>query len=299
MHDPVASYPDHVAYTSEVDAAGTVTVIRRITAMPEGIWEALTDPALVCRWFGFLWPGLEPGTPARFDFGDGDFFAVENVQLTAPYRLHYDWRFLGIGPLDSIDWHITPHGTGCQVTVTDSEPGRSQEAAQELCKGWLDFTWRLQQYVHTRAPIRYDWRREFDGSIELPARLDQVREVLFAPGRYARWLPLDGFDLDAETSFYVEDDKKPVAFPLTDVTWLTPTRVRFQLGHSDWLHPTTGTLEVDAYRHGALLTIHQVGWEHIHAAPEAQRQQRKRFSACWIRCLQRAHDLLASELARS
>jgi len=262
---------------------------------PEVVWEALTDPALVCRWFGFLWPGLEPGATARFEFGDGDFFEVENVQLTAPHRLHYDWRFLGIGPLDSIDWHLTAQGTGCKVTVTDSEPGRSPEAVQEMRQGWRDFTWRLQQYVHTRAPIRYDWRREFDGSIELAAELDKVREVLFAPGRYARWLPLDGFDLDTQTSFYVEDDKEPVAFPLAAVTWLAPIRVRFQLSHPDWLHLTTCTLEVEAYRQGALLSIHHVGWEHIHAAPEAQRQQRKRFSACWIGCLQRARDLLALE----
>jgi predicted ester cyclase/uncharacterized protein YndB with AHSA1/START domain len=168
----------------------TAVVSRLLHVQATTVWEALTEKTTVCRGFGTLSGKLRQGSDAHLDFGDGDFFTLEVLQIEAPYLLQYAWRFLGIGPLDTITWHIVPQDIGCRVTVTDSEPGRSREAATELKKGWLDFTRRLSRFLATGKSTRYDWRREFEGSIELAGKMEDVYNTLFSPQMQARWLPL-------------------------------------------------------------------------------------------------------------
>lgn len=283
------------AGTAALVESGTAVVTRFVDAPSERVWRALTDPALVCRWFGILIPALEPGVEARFDFGDGDFFAVQDVVLEPPFRLRYAWRFLGIGPLDAIDWQLTPHAGGCTVTVTDSEPGRSPEAGGEMREGWLDFTERLHHFLATGEPARYDLREEFDAGIELPGRLDDAAAVVLAPGRYARWLPLDGPDLADGTGLYVEDGKAPVAFTIADVRWETPVCVHFSLSHRSWPQPTPCTLALTANARTTFLMVRQTGWRGVGGSVDVQRAQRRRFSALWIAALEQARRLLDSE----
>jgi len=57
------------------------------------VWQALTETSSVAMWFGSLTAELRPGSPARLDFGDGDFFTLDDIQLNPPYGLQYTWRF--------------------------------------------------------------------------------------------------------------------------------------------------------------------------------------------------------------
>jgi uncharacterized protein YndB with AHSA1/START domain len=275
-------------------APGTVVITVALSAPGAEIWQALTKPALVARWFGTLTPALCPGEKARLDFGDGDFFDLAVIQLESLRLVQYAWRFLGIGPLDTITWCIVPQDTGCLVTVTDSEPERTAEAAQELSMGWLDFTERLARFLTTDQVTRYDWRREFDGSIELPGALEIVRQMLFASEMQAQWLPLGGSVLEAGAYFTLANGNEPSLFQVTDVVWDAPTQVQFGLTQPGWLGSTICLLKLTPRCDRTLLTVSHKGWEVTGWACEDQRQLRKRFSAFWINVLQYADQLIRS-----
>lgn len=292
----VPAPPDETS--AGVDAVvddGTVSVTRPTPAAPDVVWRALTDPGVVCRWFGTLLPGLDPGQTARFDFGDGDFFTVHDIRLDPPHRLCYRWRFLGIGPVNTITWTVEPDASGSRVTVTDAASARTRASAVELREGWLDFTARFVEFLATGTPTRYDWRRSVDAAIEMPVPFGAAAQVVFAPGRFARWLPLDGFDLEPGISLYVEDGATPKSFALTNVSWSGATRVAFDLRAANVSPPTSCEVALTLNRQTPLFTVRHTGFDALDATVDVQRQQRKRFCAYWIECLTRARDLVRRE----
>jgi uncharacterized protein YndB with AHSA1/START domain len=274
---------------------GTVTVTLQLDTPASRAWQLLTEPTMVARWFGTLTGTLAPGQPARLDFGDGDFFDLETLRLDPPFLLEYTWRFLGIGPLDTITWHIAPQEQGCLVTVIDSEPGRSHQSARELKEGWLDFTQRLEQFLVAGYPSRYDWRRQFDGSIEIGGNLESVWDSLFAPHRQPQWLPLLEGVLEEGGQFVAVDPGE--AFQISDVYWYPPHSMRFHLKHSGWLCPTYADLKLSSHAQGTLLSVSHTGWERISPNENYQLAQRKRFSTLWIMALQRACEIRRSHAA--
>jgi uncharacterized protein YndB with AHSA1/START domain len=259
------------------------------------VWRALTDPGELARWFGVVTPSLplRTGQPARLEFGDGDFFSLQDVFLEPPGLVQYAWRFLGIGPLDLVTWRIAPDGACGVVTVTDREPGRSLEAAQLLRQGWIDFTGRLQRYLSTGAPTRYDWRREVDGSIELPLEPDVAWRQLFSAPQIRRWLPIAQPALVDGAMVELRDGHSPTHLLTQAVRWQSPTRVEFELTEPSWLTPTTCELELNAHRAGTLLSVRHLGWGSIAPDPREQVAQRRRFTQFWIAALKRACDLCA------
>jgi len=277
--------------TSAIDP-GTVALTLPLNTPAAEVWRALTDPTLIARWFGTLNGALALGQRARLDFGDGDFFDLETLRCDPPQLLEYSWRFLGIGPLDTITWHIAPLGSGCLVTVLDSEPGRTYQSARELKEGWLDFTQRLEHFLATGQPSRYDWRREFDGSIELAGESSVIWETLFEPANQARWLPLRSGVLKEGELLFVGDSGEPALVRIADVRWEPPTRVRFQVTHRGWLQSTHCDVKLSAHAEGSMLSISHVGWEGISRDDSRQLRQRTRFCAQWITALQRARQLI-------
>lgn len=274
-------------------AAGTVGITIATSASPEVVWVALTEVAIVGQWFGNLTSALDPGRTARLDFGDGDFFSIENVRADRPHLLHYAWRFLGIGALDSITWRISPKGSGCLVSVTDSEPERSREWAQELRSGWLDFTQRLERFLRTGEPSRYDWSREIHASIELCQTPGDAEQTLFASAsRRAEWLPLGIPSPGADGRAAIADGPEPARFYTTELVRESPSHLRFELGRGEWLNATKCYLELSPRRSGSMLSVRHAGWEAISWERSDQLEQRKRFCGIWINALKRARQLV-------
>src|SRR5688500_2003004 len=98
---------------------GAVDGSAQVSAPFDKVWQSWTDAAVVAQWFGDLSGDLKSGGSARLDFGDGDFFDLDSIALSPPNVIEYDWKFLGIGPTDSITWQIEPNEGGCRVTVED------------------------------------------------------------------------------------------------------------------------------------------------------------------------------------
>jgi uncharacterized protein YndB with AHSA1/START domain len=277
-------------------APGTVEITRALSASATTVWQALTDPAIVAKWFGTLTSPFSVAETARLEFGDGDYFLLHPLRINPPSLLQYSWRFLGIGPLDTITWRIIAQGDGCLVTVTDTEPDRSRDAALLLRTGWMDFTGRLEEFLSHGTPTRYPWRHEFDASIELTGNIRAVWNQLFEPRAEDQWLTLSVSDSNGNLSLLIDDGNEPTAFKVYNVHSTLPLQVQFHLTHKDWLNPTACNISLIPRRQNSLLNLSHNGWEGISPQSEYQKQQRKRFSAFWITALQRARQLVDKQI---
>ncbi len=274
--------------------SGAVEVTRTIAASATEVWKALTDPQVAAQWFGSLLTPLCRGQSVRLDFGDGDFFILQDILLEPPHLLHYAWRFLGTGPLDTITWHVHPKDQGCEVTVRDTEPHRTREEALQLRKGWLDFTRRLKDFFARSRPTRYSWRHDFEGSIELAGELGEVWQRLFENRALAGWLPLEvAAALEAGARLVPADGLEPSALQVSEVVWNAPASVSFELSHESWRHSTRCELELSRRPHNILLNVTHNNWPAISLDKDYQKQQRKRFSEFWIQTLIGARHLIA------
>lgn len=265
---------------------GTVEVGVRLRATPDTVWAALTDPLTFGQWFGDLTSPLQPGRPTSIEFGDGDLFAVENVQLDPPHRLAYDWRFHGIGPLDSIVWQLVPRADGCRLLVTDREPARTREAVLRMRTGWLDFLGRLQHFLATGQRARYAWSQEIEASVECNVNVVTAWQRLVQPPRLPGWLSA----LDGPAPGRDPTARRPDAWTCETVAWATwaPFQLNLRFAEPGWLAPTRCRLMAEEQHSGTLLTLYHAGWEAVSTDLHAAREHRRRYCARWIAALQDA-----------
>lgn len=277
-----------IAGSTSPDA--TVRVVIRVGCTPQRAWSVLTRPDEVSRWFGNLTVPFEVGVPTRLEFGDGDFFAITPLEVEPPRRLEYAWRFLGTGPEDTIHWCLRGTGSLTEVEVRDRQRGRTRSAARELLEGWLDFSRRLLGFVESGEPTRYDWRRDFDGSIELDASAERAFEILLSKPAQARWL-LPSTSAPEGGLLSVGDGEDPDPLRLTELGSASPLGRTFGIETPTWAAPTR--LHVEVVPRGeaeSLLVVSHTGWAGVSRDPEECRRQRERFCSFWIGALHAARD---------
>lgn len=270
---------------------GTVELSVELPIPPDEAWLALTDPAWLARWFGDLDGRLAPGERARFTFGDGDFFDVVTLEAQPPRRLVYQWRFLGTGLTDRVTWRIHEAEGGSRVTVTDEQPRRTENGVREMVEGWSDFTERLEGFAATGRVTRYDWRREFEGSVRIGVPPERAWDLLFTSDAAARWLP---FALQPGT-VQLGDEEEPTQLRVSAPSLSPPHQARFQLSAEGWLRATRVRIELAARDGGTALCVAHLGWEEISRDPGEAMRQRRRFARVWVRALERARNLAGGE----
>jgi uncharacterized protein YndB with AHSA1/START domain len=287
-----ASFPLPMPQARESLPPATVQVSVFVPTSIEAVWIALTRRDEIRRWFGDLSDDLKLAGTVRLDFGDGDFFEIDNVELQARTALRYQWRFLGTGPRNTIAWSIGSEKGGVRVTVTDCEVSRSTATVEELSLGWTDFLRRLQVYCASGQNTRYTWRRQFDGSIELPASAEASARCLLQHAQSLSWLPWSG-GLEPGTVVQISDGRKPEHFWIEDVFGPSPLVLRFKLGCSQWLAPTPCEIAIQTRPCGSLLVVSQGDWGDISADDGERSAQRHRFGELWIHALRQAAVLVA------
>ena len=267
---------------------GTVRVSVDVRRPVHAVWAALTDSDELRQWFGAVDPPMRAGCRTRVDFGDGDFFDVSVIGMTAPV-VELEWSFLGVGTPHRVLWTADKQSAGTRVTVVDRDPGRGPAAAAGMVDGWSDFLLRLRGYVETGEPTRYDWRGDLDGEIDLSAPLDPL-----APGVLLRWLPV-ATDGDRPSWFFIVDADGPRRFPVSDWSLDPVGTLTFAVA----LDPggdalTRCTVESTLTFSGRRLSFRHTGWRETELPLHRVRGLRSRFAHTWRAALGSVGDLSAA-----
>jgi uncharacterized protein YndB with AHSA1/START domain len=274
------------------DTIGRARVSIESDASPDEAFAALVEQERLAKWFGAPTVPLVAGGKTRIDFGDGDFFELEEIAIDAPKQLRYSWRFLGLSAKNLITWTIARGAKGGSViTVMDDYAKRTPEGVEEMLEGWRDFTARLKGYLATGKSTRYDWRRDLDGGVEVPVPVETAVSRLFTAEGLAAWQP---WPMTAPgTSIRLDDGAAPAELKLTEVDRSRPNEIRLAVAAQSWKAPTHCTIAVRERPGGTVITFSHIGWEGIGGSDEEQHRQRERFCGHWIESMKRARSLLA------
>jgi uncharacterized protein YndB with AHSA1/START domain len=127
----------------------TVTRTVHIQASRASVWEALTDPDLMVKWFGdgVGFAALEPGATGSIDWDGYGSFPIEITEVEPGEAFGFRWSGIPADQLDEYSTHvrftIADAGTGTDVTVLESGfdtlPGGTQYRRARLeqnREGW-------------------------------------------------------------------------------------------------------------------------------------------------------------------
>jgi uncharacterized protein YndB with AHSA1/START domain len=185
----------------------------------EKLWAALITPARIAAWMGleFLEPPASLQAGDRFDFrftGTG-LVSLGHVLRCEPHIFEYQW-FDNLVPGGTVRWELTPQGTGCRLTLTETF-GAPEDAARQAA-GWTLLLNKLAGTLDGASPSpQPDWHdlrdrfaTQFPPDAMRDARLSITRghavlrfqrvlahdpacvwQALTAPEAIARWLQAD------------------------------------------------------------------------------------------------------------
>jgi uncharacterized protein YndB with AHSA1/START domain len=161
----------------------TVVAQRQIPLPVHEVWEYLTSPERLARWFADTSP-LVPGAPLRMDFGDGDFYSGRVVEWDPGIILGLRWKFVGHGREHDVRYSMLRRKDGTELTVQD-RGAITQEEAECLRVGWAEFLFRLNKAVVKNVNTRFSWRKALTFTYEMKAaQREALANALADPNWY-------------------------------------------------------------------------------------------------------------------
>ncbi|GAA4299102.1 SRPBCC domain-containing protein [Nibribacter koreensis] len=122
-----------------------IIVERSFEASPETIWQALTNPEEMKKWY-FDIPGFEPKVGHQFQFtGENEgrtFLHLCEVQVAIPQqKLAHTWRYEGQPGDTLVTFELTPENKGTRVKLihagTETFPKDNPDLARKNFEaGW-------------------------------------------------------------------------------------------------------------------------------------------------------------------
>jgi uncharacterized protein YndB with AHSA1/START domain len=133
-----------------------------IRTSPERLWQAITDPALVQRYYfnSVVESDFQPGSPLTYRQADTGRLDIEGevVEADPPRRLVHTFSVrwdpeIAADPPTRVTWEITPMGDACLLAVTHD--GFTSETATYLQtgSGWTVILSGLKTLVETGEPL--------------------------------------------------------------------------------------------------------------------------------------------------
>jgi uncharacterized protein YndB with AHSA1/START domain len=107
----------------------TDEILREIVlpASIERVWDAVTDPREVSKWFGDITEiDLRPGGTAKFGWSEyGDAFEAVVVEVDKPHKFSYRWVFQPNTPYDEstarlVEMTLETVESGTRLTLAES-----------------------------------------------------------------------------------------------------------------------------------------------------------------------------------
>jgi uncharacterized protein YndB with AHSA1/START domain len=148
----------HGTYTT-VDGAPAVRFERRLAHPPEAVWQMVTDPAELKRWFPCaVEVELRVGGPMRFTFSPDFVIDGEVLELDEPRRFAFLWGE------DLLRFELTPDGDHTRLTLLHVLTTEGEESAAKTAAGWhecLDALESGEPATGTGGPTP-EWRARYD-----------------------------------------------------------------------------------------------------------------------------------------
>jgi uncharacterized protein YndB with AHSA1/START domain len=241
------------------------TVVRQaqVKATIRRVWECLTEPVLLAKWFADT-ERLEVGRPFHFSFGDGDYFDGTVRRWEEPSLLRLEWRFMGVGPRFEISYALASLSeTQTEVTVMD-RGALTLEESESLTEGWEDFLHRLATFAQTNQPSRFVWSESISLSANLARHKGESQPPeLLERGWWRASFPGSEFTLEDSTA-------NPLVINFREGNW--------QGGE------TRARVATRQFESGANVSVTHEGWAHL--PEETKRAERRRYAGFWQRALQ-------------
>lgn len=236
----------------------TVVAQRTISAPITEVWDYLTKPRLLARWFADT-ERFVAGESFRFSFGDGDFFVGEVEDWEPNISLGVNWKFVGIGPSYRVHFSILPRKKGTEISVQD-RGALTLDEAECLRVGWSEFLMRLEKAVTLGQNARFKWRKAINFTINLRQdALAYAMKALADRGWYSETFQ------GGRVNFDLIDSDRILATYSAALWGLAETTIRIK--HE--------RIAADEY----LFVAHE-GWQNL---PSAQGEmERRRYVSLWL-----------------
>lgn len=201
----------------------TVVAQRQIPAPVETVWDYLSKPELLAKWFADT-SYLGPDAPVRLETSAGDFFYGRVVEWDPGIVLGLRWKFCGCGPEYEVRFSMLRRKQGTELTVQD-RGAITIEEAECLRVGWSEFLMRFEKALLKNVNARFNWRKEL--TFTLTVAEDKL-ESLAAALRNPLWYEssLEGVNAQIE-----EASEDVIRTTITKENWgdtSTRLRVRFR-----------------------------------------------------------------------
>lgn len=153
----------------------TVVAQRQIPLPVEQVWDYLTKPELLAKWFADT-EHFAPDAPVYMDMGDGSFFSGSVVEWDPGIVLGVHWKFDGCGPEYEVRFSMLRRKQGTELTIQD-RGALTVEEAECLRVGWSEFLMRLEKCILKNVNTRFNWRKALTFTISVA---DEKLEALAA-----------------------------------------------------------------------------------------------------------------------
>jgi uncharacterized protein YndB with AHSA1/START domain len=152
----------------------TVVAQRQIPAPVEKVWDHLTKPELLARWFADT-SYIGPDAPVCMEMGDGDFLSGRVVEWDPGIVLGLRWKFVGCGPEYEVRFSMLRRKQGTELTVQD-RGAITVEEAECLRVGWSEFLMRFEKSLLKNINTRFNWRK----ALNITIRVAETKHELLA-----------------------------------------------------------------------------------------------------------------------
>ena len=173
----------------------TVVAQRQIAAPVEKVWDYLTKPELLAKWFADT-SYFAPDAPVYFETAAGDFFSGRVTEWDPGIILGVRWKFVGCGPEYEVRFSMLRRKQGTELTVQD-RGALTVEEAECLRVGWSEFLMRCEKSILRNVNARFNWRKELTFTLSVAeGKLEALATALRDPLWYAA--SLDGVNAQIE-----------------------------------------------------------------------------------------------------
>lgn len=161
----------------------TVVAQRQVAAPVEKVWDYLTRPELLSKWFADT-SYFGPDAPVYMETGAGDFLAGTVVEWDPGIVLGVRWKFLGLGPEYEVRFSLLRRKQGTELTVQD-RGALTVEEAECLRVGWSEFLMRFEKALLKNVNARFNWRKTVNVTIRVTEKnLEPLAAALKDPHWY-------------------------------------------------------------------------------------------------------------------